>query len=1075
MHSELDGMYQRTVYDQTRQRESAEEARQALAYASSEAQVAAEVHANMHRVALACEHQRALDEQIVLRYEQGTAELRNSEHQILKSRMLSDEQAQNEAILARTLASEVGQAGSINEHAMKTISELTTKMHHAQGEITRVQATASSQIASMADERQTMMAKIMQYQQQQDQFNERHQFMEKELMTAQQRNQYVLESLGKVQRQYDDTVNQRDVMMSKWSKDMEAFKATMAGEFRAFAAESTRKDEEKTKTIASLQFQLQQAATDREQAKAAAERLQRLLNWQQQDQTRSKQVEGANDDGNESSDQDNLQRRLFHTPPKTSKTETLPPNIVITKTEGKRVAADGGGQGPPPGSSTERPGVDKSPKKEDKQPTKRSTDEGDENGKGDGGDGRKKGSQPVGIPEEDDESNLIHCCYCGTELMNMTDMFAETQSSLCPNCGAYTSLGELPKKANRPCRPCKVSNSVERLCDVTIRGGEATCANKAEYMVNITDKWGPPGARCLIHGKASKDKGSSSAEATLKKEEWVGKDDSELPTGNSDDDSPSDIGDKEHGKIVDYMTTWNDDKKKFERKRVLRKPIQGKKEPDKIDFPKFPKAPQLLHYQVRVATVLVGASCYCDGLEAEFFERAHEEGVTEEELFTVPETFYSLSCKVTAILMGKEYIPAEKVRLRRDIDKMAEDLLKSPTKKTLTARWILFKIYEHFRTEDHMNVVYGILDLMKIKWHGDTPSAMCNFLYIWDRVFEHIPYQLDQRTVRDIFAEQFQTTKVLELDWKAYDLMSAEDPQKTVDFMRKRIEHHVKKQQYRTNRQAQIEALNAHLTGRGGSSKDAMATIPDGKRHGRKDRGRKEKKSRKEKKDKKDKERKDKRERSKSSRRRSGATPKTEKNLAKSNDGAKREEGTRICYFFQSQSRGTCKYGDKCNRSHTQLSEDDFKKTFGKPPEKRAASPASKGKGRGRGHRSGRDGSQSRDSSRTSRRSGSSSRHSSRTSRSSRGSDRSRRSGRSGSSRSGSGRSGSGSSRNSSRSSRGKGHGRENSKGKNVGKTSSGESYCRPYALNGTCKWGADCKFKHWSQSDLRAMGIKHV
>ena len=85
-----------------------------------------------------------------------------------------------------------------------------------------------------------------------------------------------------------------------------------------------------------------------------------------------------------------------------------------------------------------------------------------------------------------------------------------------------------------------------------------------------------------------------------------------------------------------------------------------------------------------------------------------------------------------------------------------------------------------FKTEDHMNVVYGILELAKLTWCGDSPADMCNYLFIWDRVKECIPYPVDVRCERDMFAAQFEKTKVLELDWKAYDQLTPSDPKKTI-------------------------------------------------------------------------------------------------------------------------------------------------------------------------------------------------------------------------------------------------------------------------------------------------------
>ena len=87
--------------------------------------------------------------------------------------------------------------------------------------------------------------------------------------------------------------------------------------------------------------------------------------------------------------------------------------------------------------------------------------------------------------------------------------------------------------------------------------------------------------------------------------------------------------------------------------------------------------------------------------------------------------------------------------------------------KSIKGRQIAWMIYDWFKTDVHMNLVYGFQDLVSMTWWGD--AKMEGWLHQWDHIVSNLENPLDDKTLRDIMEGHLNTSAELKEDIAHYN------------------------------------------------------------------------------------------------------------------------------------------------------------------------------------------------------------------------------------------------------------------------------------------------------------------
>ena len=68
----------------------------------------------------------------------------------------------------------------------------------------------------------------------------------------------------------------------------------------------------------------------------------------------------------------------------------------------------------------------------------------------------------------------------------------------------------------------------------------------------------------------------------------------------------------------------------------------------------------------------------------------------------------------------------------------------------ITGRQVLHMVYDWLRTDEHMSVMYGHVDLLEIPWMGDRANDMQKLCNCWDNVLDNMQEALSDIVKRDL-------------------------------------------------------------------------------------------------------------------------------------------------------------------------------------------------------------------------------------------------------------------------------------------------------------------------------------
>ena len=148
---------------------------------------------------------------------------------------------------------------------------------------------------------------------------------------------------------------------------------------------------------------------------------------------------------------------------------------------------------------------------------------------------------------------------------------------------------------------------------------------------------------------------------------------------------------------------------------------------------------------------------------SQYYDRAEVKWLNEstkktfEELKDSGEDRYVYLDALLAIALEKVLPPG----LYRQFDRLCVKLGK--TDETITGRQMIWMIHDYFRTNGHMNVVYGYKHLLALVWMGGKKMDL--FIDKFDLILEHMnDAHLGDEATRDILYEKMTNSTRLKSD-----------------------------------------------------------------------------------------------------------------------------------------------------------------------------------------------------------------------------------------------------------------------------------------------------------------------
>jgi len=94
--------------------------------------------------------------------------------------------------------------------------------------------------------------------------------------------------------------------------------------------------------------------------------------------------------------------------------------------------------------------------------------------------------------------------------------------------------------------------------------------------------------------------------------------------------------------------------------------------------------------------------------------------------------------------------------------------------KLLSGRQILYMIYEHFRSNKNVGLVYTICDLAYVKWLGD--ERMETFRNNWETTLAGMSAQVDDSHLTELLLQQMMQSKELKDQVTQFRKRDLDDP-----------------------------------------------------------------------------------------------------------------------------------------------------------------------------------------------------------------------------------------------------------------------------------------------------------
>ena len=123
----------------------------------------------------------------------------------------------------------------------------------------------------------------------------------------------------------------------------------------------------------------------------------------------------------------------------------------------------------------------------------------------------------------------------------------------------------------------------------------------------------------------------------------------------------------------------------------------------------------------------------------------------------------------------------------------------------LTGRQVAWMLYDYFRTDDHMSLMYSYNELNAMKWHGD--DRMEEYLIEWDFIIDHMEERITDNCKRDVMAGHVQNSEALKEDYAHFKRVGRTHSDHSAAYLRKAIERHIMNTRQIKNVQLRKNAL----------------------------------------------------------------------------------------------------------------------------------------------------------------------------------------------------------------------------------------------------------------------------
>ncbi len=216
-----------------------------------------------------------------------------------------------------------------------------------------------------------------------------------------------------------------------------------------------------------------------------------------------------------------------------------------------------------------------------------------------------------------------------------------------------------------------------------------------------------------------------------------------------------------------------------------------RREADKIALPPLPNAGTFWNWKSQMIKNTQAASVIPNRVMGWIME---VDDKTFEELYECPPEFETLDYKLAAAL-----VPLLHGDLQVDYTSLDQEMLSQ--RKSMKGRQILRMIYDQNITDRRVGKVYTVEDMMRVQLVNDN---LRNFASQWRTTEAHQGTKLDRETLFAFYYRQIKTSKKLELDIYEFENMDLDDPKRTIEWLKDRLEKRVQRDLLKANRAQQL-------------------------------------------------------------------------------------------------------------------------------------------------------------------------------------------------------------------------------------------------------------------------------
>ena len=125
--------------------------------------------------------------------------------------------------------------------------------------------------------------------------------------------------------------------------------------------------------------------------------------------------------------------------------------------------------------------------------------------------------------------------------------------------------------------------------------------------------------------------------------------------------------------------------------------------------------------------------------------------------------------------------------------------------KLFAGRQILFMVYEHFRTNKNLGLVYTIFDLARVQWLGD--KKLETFRNIWETAIAGMATDFEEAHLTELLLTHMMNSRELKEQVTQFRKRDPVDPERCYQTLIDNIDEHLIYQQELKNRNDQTRTM----------------------------------------------------------------------------------------------------------------------------------------------------------------------------------------------------------------------------------------------------------------------------